>query len=150
MDLILWRHAEAEDGAPDSARRLTAKGHKQAARVANWLKDHLPPGARVLVSPATRAQETAVAFTTAFETVPSIAPGAEPQAVIAAAQWPKAKHAVLVVGHQPTLGQVAGVLLAGEPQEWALRKGAILWLVHRTRGHGSEVVLHAALSPELV
>mgnify|MGYP003693557069 CR=1 FL=1 len=26
MDLILWRHAEAEDGSPDLARELTAKG----------------------------------------------------------------------------------------------------------------------------
>ena len=33
MDLILWRHADAEDGADDLARQLTAKGRKQAARV---------------------------------------------------------------------------------------------------------------------
>ena len=36
MDLILWRHAEAEDGANDLARELTQKGHKQAARVADY------------------------------------------------------------------------------------------------------------------
>ena len=29
MDLILWRHAEAEPGEPDLGRRLTAKGLKQ-------------------------------------------------------------------------------------------------------------------------
>jgi phosphohistidine phosphatase len=51
MDLILWRHAEAEDGAPDLARELTAKGHKQAAEMARWLSHHLPKEVRTLVSP---------------------------------------------------------------------------------------------------
>ena len=32
MDLILWRHADAEPGEPDDQRRLTAKGKKQARR----------------------------------------------------------------------------------------------------------------------
>jgi len=149
MDLILWRHAEAEDGVPDMARRLTPKGHKQAARVAGWLAQHLPKGTRVLASPAARAQETVVALTTDFETVPAIAPGAEAQAVIAATDWPQAKHAVLVVGHQPTLGEVAGLLLTGSPLEWSLKKGGILWLTHRALGHGAQAVLRAALSPEL-
>jgi len=33
MDLILWRHADAEDGVPDSGRKLTAKGEKQARQM---------------------------------------------------------------------------------------------------------------------
>ena len=39
MELILWRHAEAEDGSPDAARKLTAKGEKQAQKLARWLKE---------------------------------------------------------------------------------------------------------------
>lgn len=149
MDLILWRHAEAEDGVPDLARALTVKGHRQAARVAHWLAQRVPKGTRVLVSPALRAQETAVALTAAFETVPAIAPGADASAVIAAAGWPDAEHAVLIVGHQPTLGEVAGLLLTGTAHEWSLKKGGILWLTHRRRAHGQDVVLRAALSPDL-
>ena len=42
MDLILWRHAEAEEGGPDLERRLTPKGRKQAKRVAAWLLQRLP------------------------------------------------------------------------------------------------------------
>jgi len=44
MDLILWRHAEAEDagGKPDLERNLTRHGRKQAARMAEWLKPRLP------------------------------------------------------------------------------------------------------------
>ena len=37
MNLILWRHAEAEDGADDLQRALTGKGRRQAARMAQWL-----------------------------------------------------------------------------------------------------------------
>ncbi len=42
MELILWRHAEAEDGTHDSERKLTAKGIKQAARMAKWLRARVP------------------------------------------------------------------------------------------------------------
>jgi phosphohistidine phosphatase len=41
MDLIFWRHAEtteAEDGQADSERPLTARGERQAARMAHWLE----------------------------------------------------------------------------------------------------------------
>ena len=54
MELILWRHADAEDGVPDEARRLTAKGRKQAEKMAAWLTARLPADCRVMVSPATR------------------------------------------------------------------------------------------------
>jgi len=62
MDLILWRHADAEEGAPDLARKLTPKGERQAARVAAWLREHLPENYRLLASPAVRAQQTAEAL----------------------------------------------------------------------------------------
>ena len=42
MDLILWRHTEAEDALPDATRELTGRGRKQAARMADWLNPGLP------------------------------------------------------------------------------------------------------------
>src|SRR5687767_291721 len=57
MDLILWRHAEAEDGlpgAPDAGRELTARGRRQAMKMAGWLDRNLPSGCRILCSPARR------------------------------------------------------------------------------------------------
>jgi phosphohistidine phosphatase len=149
MDLILWRHAEAEDGFPDLKRALTPKGRKQAAKMASWLHKHLREPARVLVSPALRAQQTAEAFTKSFETVDEIAPGAAYAAVLEAARWPDMNGAVLVIGHQPTLGQAAASLLSGQPMAWEMRKGGIFWLVHQP-GVPGEVVLRAALSPGLV
>jgi phosphohistidine phosphatase len=150
VDLILWRHAEAEDGVPDMARALTGKGHKQAAQMARWLREHLPRDTRILVSPASRAQQTAEALTREFETEPAIAPGASFASVLAKVRWPEAKGAVLVVGHQPTLGQVAAMLISGNPSEWVIKKGAIMWLTHRVRGEDRQVVLRATLSPDLV
>ncbi len=76
MDLVLWRHAEAEPGEPDMGRRLTAKGVKQAERMGEWLDHHLPETTRILVSPADRAQQTAIALKRKFRTVDEIAPGA--------------------------------------------------------------------------
>ena len=41
MNLILWRHAEAEDGVPDLERGLTDKGRRQADAAARWLRPYL-------------------------------------------------------------------------------------------------------------
>lgn len=150
MDLILWRHAEAGDGVPDASRALTAKGRKQAAQMARWLRERLPEDTCIMVSPATRAQETAQALSARFETDTQLAPGASFAAVVAASRWPHANTAVVVVGHQPTLGQAAALLVAGSPQPWNLKKGAILWLSHRVREGQEQVVLRAAVSPDLV
>jgi phosphohistidine phosphatase len=150
MDLILWRHAEAEPGEPDLGRRLTAKGLKQAERVATWLDGHLPDTTRILTSPADRAQQTALALKRKFRVVPELAPGAAAPDVLAAAGWPDSREAVLVVGHQPTLGEVAASLLAGEEQPWSVRKAAVWWLSNRVRDGTAGVVLKVVIGPDFV
>ncbi len=150
MDLILWRHCEAEPGEPDLGRRLTSKGLKQAERMAQWLDTHLPDTCRVLVSPADRAQQTAVALRRKFRTVPELAPGATVPAVLAAANWPDSREPVLIVGHQPTLGAVASFLLSGEEAYWSVRKGAVWWLSNRAKEGGAAVVLKVVVAPDFV
>jgi phosphohistidine phosphatase len=150
MDLILWRHAEAVDGTPDLARKLTAKGQKQAEQVAQWLRPKLPKLTRVIVSPAQRTLQTVKALTEDFEVVRELAPGASPAAVLAAARWPDQTGAVLVVGHQPTLGMVAAMLIAGEPMPWSIKKGGVWWLSHRVRGEHPQVVLRAVTGPDFI
>ena len=146
MDLILWRHAEAEDGAPDEQRKLTGKGHRQAAKMADWLRERLSKHVRILVSPAVRTQQTAKAFSNKFATSEDVGLSASPRSILEAAGWPHAGDTVLVVGHQPTLGMLAAQLLSGKAAEWSLRRGAIIWVVHKD-GHNR---LRAALSPDLV
>jgi phosphohistidine phosphatase len=150
MDLILWRHCEAEPGEPDLGRRLTSKGLKQAERMAQWLDSHLPDTCRVLASPADRAQQTAVALHRKFRTVPELAPGASVAAVLAAANWPDSREPVLIVGHQPTLGAVASFLLSGEEAYWSVRKGAVWWLSNRAKEGGAAVVLKVVVAPDFV
>jgi phosphohistidine phosphatase len=153
MDLILWRHAEAVEhdaSVPDLERPLTARGERQAARMAAWLNRQLPATTRVLASPAKRTQQTALALERKFRTVPAIAPDASVEAVLEAARWPTAKEPVLVIGHQPTLGLVASQLLTGAAQSLAVKKGAVWWLRSREREGEGQVVLVAALTPEQV
>jgi phosphohistidine phosphatase len=150
MDLILWRHAEAVDGQPDLARELTPKGVKQAKAIARWLTSRLPRQTRIIVSPAERARQTAAALTDDFEIDRQLAPGAPPTAVLAASGWPEHRGAVLVVGHQPTLGMAAALVIAGEPIPWSIKKGAIWWLSRRVRGQHAQVVLRAVISPDLL
>jgi phosphohistidine phosphatase len=150
MDLILWRHAEAEPGEPDLGRRLTAKGIKQAERMAIWLDSHLPDTCRILVSPADRAQQTALALKRKFRTVPELAPGASVSTVLAAAGWPDAREPALVVGHQPTLGEVAAFLLSEQDDSWSVRKGAVWWLSNRVRENSTAVVVRVVIGPDFV
>ena len=153
MDLILWRHAEAYDAEPgesDMQRALTPKGQKQARRMADWLTSQLPEGCKILVSPVLRTLQTVEPLGRKFKIVPELAPGADPVAVLQAANWPHAKEPVLVVGHQPTLGQVAALLLSGRPQEWEMRKANAWWLVQRDPQDPYSLYLKAVMAPDLV
>ena len=143
MELILWRHADAEEGADDMARRLTRKGEKQAAAMAKWLRAHLPEDYTVLASPAARAQETAAALGDKVITEKALAPGAPPSAIIKAAQ--KHEGLVIVVGHQPDLGRAAAQLVAGARTDWSIRKGAIWWLSGEAPAR-----IEAVVSPDML
>jgi len=149
MDLILWRHADAEDaapGKPDSARKLTAKGEKQAKRMAAWLGERLGKGATVMASPAERAQQTARAFSREIVICPEIGTAADAPSLLRAAGWPDGGGPIVVVGHQPTLGQAAALAVTGRTADWSVRKGAIWWLESRDE----DVIVRAVLSPDML
>lgn len=150
MDLLLWRHAEAEEGADDLKRPLTKRGRAQAKAMAAWLREHAPKGLRIVVSPAVRTQQTAEALELPFETNRKIGPDACVSELIAASGWPNAAEPVLVVGHQPTLGRLAALLLAGHETEWSIKKGALWWISSRVREGAPQTVLRVALPAELL
>jgi phosphohistidine phosphatase len=157
VDLILWRHAEAEalsDGdaqvLKDMERSLTARGEKQATRMAGWLDRQLPEGTRILVSPARRCEQTALALGRKYKIRQEIAPGATPLDLLKLAQWRHGKPSILVVGHQPCLGQTIAQLLGLQESECPVRKGAVWWLRTRERDGQSQTVVVTVQSPEVL
>lgn len=148
MDLILWRHAEAHDGAPDLERELTGKGQKQAEKMAIFLRARLPEDVRILVSPAKRTQQTAHALTKHFFTEPALGTGASAQDILDAVGWPDAEGTVLVVGHQPALGHIAALLLSDSRNCFSVKKGAVWWLSRHTSEGDYQTNLRLAIAPE--
>jgi phosphohistidine phosphatase len=156
MDLILWRHAEAEEspadaqGGNDLERSLTPRGEKQAARMAAWLDRQLPERARILVSPARRCEQTALALGRKYKIRAELGPDAPPSQLLELVQWPVNKLPILVIGHQPTLGQTIAQLLGLQESECAVKKGALWWLRTREREGGLQTVVVTVQSPELL
>lgn len=157
MDLILWRHAEAEDGLPGEAqsgldldRSLTQRGEKQALRMAAWLDRQLPEGARILVSPARRCEQTALALGRKYKIRPELAPDATPAQLLDLVQWPAHKYPVLVIGHQPTLGQTIALLMGLKDSDCAVKKGSLWWLRNRDRDGRIQTVIVTVQSPEVL
>lgn len=156
MDLLLWRHAEAEDlpaGAQsgnDLERSLTPRGEKQAARMAAWLDRQLPERARILVSPARRCEQTALALGRKYKIRAELGPDAPPSQLLELVQWPGNKLPILVIGHQPTLGQTIAQLLGLRESECPVKKGALWWLRTREREEGLQTVVVTVQSPELL
>jgi len=151
MDLIIWRHAEAEDAADDAddmQRALTSRGEKQAARVAAWLDRLLPDTARVLSSPARRCEQTALALGRKYKTRHELAPEATVADILEAAQWPDSRQPVVVVGHQPVLGQAIAQLLGLKHDACPVRKGSVWWIRTRERDGHQQTVVVAVQSPD--
>lgn len=150
MELVLWRHADAEDGVVDIKRALTDKGRRQAARVAKWLRPRMEGKWEILVSPAVRARETADALGLAYDVRIPLGTAATEDALLREAGWPGNGKNVLIVGHQPTLGRVAARLLTGRVGDLSIKKGAAWWFTGKTdrQAHLSETLLRAVVGPD--
>ena len=153
MDLILWRHAiavDADEGLDDLKRPLTEEGEDQAKEMAGRLKRHLPRNTRILTSPALRTRQTVLRLTKRnYTLVPELAPARNADDLLQAAGWPEAGGTVLVVGHQPPLGDVSQRLL-GMRMSCAIKKGAVWWLQLRVREGQEQVILKAVQNPRML
>jgi phosphohistidine phosphatase len=148
VELILWRHAEAEEGTPDRARALTRKGEKQAERMAAWLSPRLDGDWRILVSPAKRTLQTVEPLGREFEVNEAVGTDSSDELLLHEAGWPGAEGRVLVVGHNPTFAATASRLL-GTRHDVVFKKGAVWWFSTRERLGQGEVVLRAVMNPDL-
>jgi phosphohistidine phosphatase len=141
MELLILRHAIAFPRDPsrwpdDGERPLTAEGARKARRAAAGLKRIAARPEWVLTSPLVRARDTARIFAQAGRwpkavECAALAPGGDPEAVLAALRRQGAKADCLaVVGHQPQLGRLLALCLRGEASAAAfeLRKSAVACL----------------------
>lgn len=153
MDLIIWRHAEAEDdreGLDDLQRALTPRGEKQAARMAKWLDLYLPENARILCSPALRCEQTILPLGRKYKLRDELAPDNQADRLLEAADWPDARQSVLVVGHQPMLGEAVAKLIGLRSDNCPIRKGSLWWLRTRERDGHQQTVVIAVQSPDVL
>jgi phosphohistidine phosphatase len=150
VDLILWRHAEAieaEGPVPDADRELTARGLKHALEVAEWLRRQRLPKVAVLSSPTRRALQTAETLGLPVKVKKQLGVGATTADLLGAADWPDHPGAIILVGHQPSLGRLAALLLAGTEADWTIKKAGIWWFSNRVRHDETQTILRAVHNP---
>jgi len=118
--LMLLRHAKterAEPGMRDRDRKLTKRGRADAPVIGAYMAHHglLPDLA--LVSPVTRAQETWALIAPAFAKTPRVMRderiyNVSPERLISVIGETRGARSLLVVGHNPSLHDVAVQLIA--------------------------------------
>lgn len=159
MKLLLVRHAIAEDAAifsaagdSDAQRPLTEIGRKKMRKGANRLRSQLERIDLLACSPLLRARETAEIIARAFGDLPVVErPELDyrypPEDVVSWLAGCPVEGQVVVVGHEPQLSLLAGLLLAGEPRPLvAFRKGGVALFEFPGCAAAGEGVLHWALT----
>jgi phosphohistidine phosphatase len=153
MDVVLWRHAEAVDGqegCDDLDRALTARGYKQAIRMAEWLDRQLPESTRVFTSPARRCEDTVCRLDRKYKIHKDLLPESRADDILSSIDWPLAKSTVLLVGHQPMIGKIIAQALGLKDSAFAVRKGSVVWLRSRERDGQRQTVLVAVQSVDML
>jgi len=155
-NLILWRHAEAEDHSKSGAdfdRALTKTGHKDAAKMAKWLNQHLPANTEVFCSPAIRCQQTAAALQALssinVEVVDFLSVDSTPEMIASKVSNNDSSQTILIIGHQPNLGLLITKLLGMNESACAVKKGAVWWLRQRVNEGVMQTYLYAVKHPNL-
>ena len=125
--LVVVRHAKAEPVGEDHERRLTERGHRDAAEAGAWLAAQGIVPTHAMVSSAARAKATweSLAEGAGGSAVASYEDGlysAGPDAALEVLRTAEPEATVLVfVGHNPTAAYLAHMLSDGTPDPDAFR-----------------------------
>ncbi len=120
MVLYLVQHAEAKSEQEDPRRDLTEKGRMDLESVAHHLKRLKVTVNQIVHSGKTRALTTARIMAehlqppAGMEEAPGLAPLDDPQ--VFADRLAAADQDLMVVGHLPHLGKLAGLLMSGDQE----------------------------------
>lgn len=134
--VYIMRHGIAEDRGPsgrDADRRLTDEGRSKVLAIARGLRTLGVAPKVVLSSPLPRAMETATLAASVLQGNLDVVPcpvlglDYDAPAVVAALEKYSGREGVLLVGHQPQLGEIASFLLTGSTAlvPLAFKKGAV-------------------------
>lgn len=161
MNLYLIRHAIAVDeGTPefeDSQRPLTDKGRRKMRQIAKGLQALGVEFDLILSSPYLRAQETAEILENVFKMKKkivfseSILPESEPEKVIAEINESHSVDSLVIVGHEPHLSSLIGLLTAGNTNiDITLKKGGVCHLTADDLHHAHRATLEWLLTPGIL
>jgi phosphohistidine phosphatase len=133
-ELYLIRHgiaAERGDAWPDDAKRpLTEQGMTRLRKGARGLVALVGSFDVVITSPLVRAKQTADIVASVFDprppivTIDSLAPEGSVQAVLADLEKQSRRERIVLVGHEPGIGELAA-RLAGSRSSFEFKKGAV-------------------------
>ena len=162
MEIYLLRHGDAADRvtggyARDEERPLTEAGREEARAATEALVGLGGAIDLVLTSPLVRAEQTAgiaaqiLRPARGLEHSIPLAPGGDPEETIAALLGAGSVRGVLLVGHMPDLGDLAGWLIWGQPEATlALRTGGLCRITTPARPTAGSGDLRWLLPPKLL
>jgi len=126
--LVLVRHAKAADGPVDAERPLTGKGKRHAAAIGVWLAEAGLVPDRVAVSSARRAAQTWAGAAERLDDGPPptvdarIYDNTVEAMLTVVRETPEDVQTLGVVGHNPSIAELAGVLDDGDGDPAARKK----------------------------
>jgi phosphohistidine phosphatase len=160
MDLYLVRHAIAEDHSAtgDADRALTPEGKAKMAQATRGLRKLKLRPDLILTSPLRRARETAEILAQGLdepkvEVMRELSPAAAVASVIPALRPHARRPSLALVGHEPNLGHLASLLLAGTESRFALefKKGGVACIAAELSGEGVRgAVLRWLVTPKFL
>jgi phosphohistidine phosphatase len=162
MLLYLVRHAIAGDPDPgrwpdDRERPLTAEGEKKFRQAALGLRALVPSVDVVLSSPLVRAWQTAIilrekADWPAPQRLDALGLATAPADVLDALLPHASAKSIALVGHEPTMHELASYLLTGDASavRIAVRKGAVICLQCPDAPRAASADLEWVLQPRIL
>lgn len=132
MRIILFRHGPAGHADPsrwpdDGDRPLSSKGEDKTLAASHGLARLAPEVSRILTSPLVRAARTARLLEATLDGVPveeleALAPAGGYRRILEHLALLPSDETIVLVGHEPSLGKLAGMLLFGAPAAMPLKK----------------------------
>jgi phosphohistidine phosphatase len=160
MRLILVRHGpagrrDAERWPDDALRPLTSQGVKRSRDAARGLA-RVEPGISLIASSSLeRALQTARIFARVLdvavvEELDALGPGGSRDGILEFLAAHAGDRSVILVGHEPDLGELAGALLFGSPSHLSMKKAGACAIAFDTEPRVGAGSLHWFLPAKML